>query len=305
MDNNSALGVMSELNISDDEFDIKRKEEKQIRKDGYEQMHVNTEHIDKSYKIQEKRKLERANYRKNKSKLYKQFKDEGLFKNKKEKGLHDHKLQELSMQSKRVVLIDLGYNSLMNYNELLSLACQVGRAYGQNKSRKNLLCYHLFGCTDEIMHYFEKMGASHWKVHIHKENLSQFLEDSEFTEKEIVKAKENILYFSPDSPNELGVLDEEFIIVLGGLVDKTIKKNQSLNQAEQLGLKSVRLPFSIYPTNMEQDDSNLFQSKKLNENQPLNIDNVINIIHDYLELKSWSLAFHNNISKRIKGKLIN
>lgn len=301
MVSNAFEELIYELSISDDdnESNAKRKKKKQLSKNDFDNLQLIC--ADKSKKIQEKRKIERMNYRKNKSKMYKQLNDEGLFKNKKEKALHDHKLQELSLQSKKVVIIDLSYNSLMNYNELLSLACQIGRAYGQNKSRKNLICYHLFGCSNEIMTYFDKMGSSNWKMHFHKETLMDFFEEPKFSETDLVKNKNEIMYFSPDSPTELEELNDEFIVVLGGLVDKSVKKNQSLDQAINLGLRSVRLPISKYTNDLI---SCIPQTKKLNENQPLNVDNVVNIIHDYLESKSWIVAFNNNICKRIKEKLV-
>ena len=53
--------------------------------------------------------------------------------------------------------------------------------------------------------------------------------------------KENIVYLSPDSRNELK-WDDEDVYVIGGLVDIDVKSNASLGKAKREGVRHAHLP---------------------------------------------------------------
>ena len=68
---------------------------------------------------------------------------------------------------------------------------------------------------------------------------SLILSESLFTSNELV-------YFSPDATEILDTIDSTKVYVIGGLVDRSIAKNQSLDRASSLGVQCVRLPLAEY-----------------------------------------------------------
>ena len=55
-----------------------------------------------------------------------------------------------------------------------------------------------------------------------------------------------LVYFSPDAEEALDAIDSSKVYVIGGLVDRSIAKNQSLNRANSMGVRCVRLPLAEY-----------------------------------------------------------
>lgn len=257
--------------------------------------------LTKEEKFKLKRIEARKAYRRNKALFYKQMCEEGLFKNKKEKKVFDQELQNKSLSSKCRIIIDLAFNSIMNYKEIQSLASQIGRCYGQNKHRINLFCYHIFGVSDKTVNdIFNKMEAFNWKMFFYNESLDEYLNRNNNVcsnnSDELYEFKDKMIYLSPDSSN---ILDEfnsnEFFLIMGGIVDKSVKKCLSLNRAISLNVKSCRLPL--------ENLTGLHKNKNVNLNQPLNLDNIVSIIHDYIESNSWNKALELNLVKRIVDKI--
>lgn len=60
--------------------------------------------------------------------------------------------------------------------------------------------------------------------------------------------KENIVYLSPESDNELLEVDVtgKTIYVVGGLIDRSVKKFASFDRANELGVKTARLPINPF-----------------------------------------------------------
>ena len=57
---------------------------------------------------------------------------------------------------------------------------------------------------------------------------------------------DELVYLSPDADEILDTIDTFKVYVIGGLVDRSIAKNQSLNRATALGVQCVRLPLAEY-----------------------------------------------------------
>ena len=55
-----------------------------------------------------------------------------------------------------------------------------------------------------------------------------------------------LVYLSPDADEVLDTIDTSKVYVIGGLVDRSIAKNQSLNRAMALDIQCVRLPLAEY-----------------------------------------------------------
>merc|ERR1712194_11116 len=79
--------------------------------------------------------------------------------------------------------------------------------------------------------------------------------------------RERLVVLSPDAEEDLNEVTDDCTYVIGGLVDRTIKRNQTLEQAEAQGNLCVRrLPIkSLGPPGMY---------------PVLNIDVVIRILHE-------------------------
>ena len=88
----------------------------------------------------------------------------------------------------------------------------------------------------------------------------------------------NIIYLSPDSENTLQRIEKNHFYIIGGMVDKTIKKNLSLEKAQKFGLNHAKLPINQF---LDQ-----------NQRKPLNIDTVVHLISEFLNQNDWERSFY-------------
>ncbi len=90
---------------------------------------------------------------------------------------------------------------------------------------------------------------------------------------------------SPDGHEELLEVKEKGVCyIIGGLVDKVVKKYATLGRANSLKIKSARLPIS-----------NFLKSCK---RTALNVDTVATMLSAYLKFKDWEKAFYYTMPKR-------
>lgn len=80
---------------------------------------------------------------------------------------------------------------------------------------------HLCSVGGLVEKQYEKMGYQYWTLESHKEDI---LDVAEIYNKKLV-------YLSPDAPDPLQTIEADTAYVIGGLVDRTVKKNASLNRA--------------------------------------------------------------------------
>ena len=75
----------------------------------------------------------------------------------------------------------------------------------------------------------------------------------ERTEKEVgeIFAKEDIVYLSPDAKEPLEDIHSSKVYVIGGLVDETVKKNETMELAKEKGFQCRRLPIEEHCTKAE------------------------------------------------------
>lgn len=72
--------------------------------------------------------------------------------------------------------------------------------------------------------------------------------------------------------------------MIGGLVDRTVIKNASLDRAKELGIPAKKLPISEW-----------MKGRKC-----LNLDHVVMILCKFKETNDWKLAFEYGAPKRWK-----
>merc|ERR1711953_110623 len=75
---------------------------------------------------------------------------------------------------------------------------------------------------------FEAIGFRKWLIHVHA--------DSCWT---VFDAKKLVI-LTPDADEDLEDVDEDSIYVIGGIVDRTVRKGQSRTQAEEHGAHCLR-----------------------------------------------------------------
>jgi Trm5-related predicted tRNA methylase len=93
---------------------------------------------------------------------------------------------------------------------------------------------------------FENINAPKWPINFHEGGVS-FADSTEEAKEGVCLKAEDTVYLSPDAEEALtdfDVLKTNFII--GGLIDRTIVKNASLNQSKNIGVVARRLPLAEF-----------------------------------------------------------
>lgn len=130
------------------------------------------------------------------------------------------------------------------------------------------------GKTRELL---EKSGLSNWDVHLEEKNYLEVFDTS-------VISRENLVYLTSDSPNELTDLDEQKVYIIGGLVDHNHHKCLCYETALKHGLSHARLPIAKYLS--------------MKTRSVLTVNQVFQIVCKYVECKDWLKAFVSTLPKR-------
>ncbi len=134
------------------------------------------------------------------------------------------------------VAIDLSYGDRMSAKEQASLARQLTRCWGANRRAAAPCGLHLTGlgsCPAACLPTNAgRPDHLSWKVGAH---------DGDVTE---AFPLHDLVFLSPDASEVLTELDPSKVYVIGGLVDASVQKQQSLQKACGLGARAVRLPLA-------------------------------------------------------------
>ncbi|KAJ5377398.1 tRNA (guanine(9)-N1)-methyltransferase [Penicillium cataractarum] len=205
------------------------------------------------------------------------------------------------------IVIDCGYDELMNPHERISLAGQLTRSYSENTRaiwRSNLM----FSSFDkQLKERFDKVLAPYrnWKgIRIIQEDFvhaSEILKEQmaspkggklvgPFAEKTDAKPEDGeVIYLSSDSDNILTELKPYCTYIIGGLVDKNRYKAVCYKSAVAKGIKTAKLPIGDYI--------------QMSSRQVLTTNHVVDIMLKWLELGDWGEAFMKVLPPRKGGKL--
>ena len=91
-----------------------------------------------------------------------------------------------------------------------------------------------------------------------------------------------LIYLSPDAPDELSVLSAEHVYVIGGLVDRHKKQRASLQRANALGIRSARLPLEAHMPHDMRGRSNALDA--------LNLNSVFRLLVEWSKCRDWTSA---------------
>ncbi|QSL66883.1 hypothetical protein MERGE_001270 [Pneumocystis wakefieldiae] len=191
------------------------------------------------------------------------------------------KLRKDQVPSDIKVIIDCGFDDKMIDKEIVSLSSQLTRCYSDNRR-----------CAYPIELYvtsFEGRLAERMRTVLKSQHISwrgiQFLDQSYdiLYEKEGFR-KEDFIYLTADSENTIYELDKSKIYIIGGLVDKNRYKNLCLDKAKSQGIYTAQLPIKDHI--------------KMGSRKVLTVNQVLKIMHQWIEIKDWEKAFLNVIPSR-------
>lgn len=182
---------------------------------------------------------------------------------------------DLAMKSGVKVAIDLSFLDRKNSTERErnSVIKQLCCAYGYMKQTGAFLSLHMTSFSTSIQELCNGMNLPAWKVHLHPEPLHEIFD------------RDSIVYLSPDSENVLQHVDPNAVYVIGGIADRSVRKGESKSRADDLKIKTARLPIAEHVS-----------CRKI----VLNIDSVIQILADYVAEQDWQKALEKHIPKRHK-----
>ncbi|KAJ0395193.1 hypothetical protein ATCC90586_001794 [Pythium insidiosum] len=158
--------------------------------------------------------------------------------------------------------------------ECHSVFKQLGCAYGYMKQcpLDRVISLRVASCAGAARAIAEHHGVHKWKIHVHEEPV-----DAVYDPRELV-------YLSPDAEDVLLELDPRAVYVVGGIVDRSVRKGESLAKASRRRLRSKRLPLPEH----------------LSVRKPvLNIDNVLVALNEVMNHGDWPRALATAVPKRM------
>ncbi|WVQ97063.1 hypothetical protein IAU59_004173 [Kwoniella sp. CBS 9459] len=232
------------------------------------------------------------------------------------------------------VVVDLGFDELMNEQEINSMSSQLGYVYSSNRTSKRPIntVIHTSFSPKASPRLWERMSASNW----HKwsrsywwaeglDHLDNALSSSSSslapestadttmsvtniatagTEEinkgtdsletklsggqlppELEKGRHRLVYLSADAEEELTTLSEDDVYIIGGIVDRNRYKNLCQDKAEKLEIRTARLPIGSFIANLP--------TRKV-----LTVNQVFDILVQYITLEDWKAAFEAVIPQR-------
>ncbi|XP_019640586.1 PREDICTED: tRNA methyltransferase 10 homolog B-like isoform X1 [Branchiostoma belcheri] len=190
------------------------------------------------------------------------------------------KLTRATEQGLKVVL-DMSFGEKMTQKEASRLAGQVGRVHGANKLSERPFHVYLTSLMQD--------GMLHRECVRRNEGFQHFL-GIEQTSKHFLEVfeKEDIVYLSPDSPNDLLELDDKKVYVIGGLVDETVQKNVTITQATEKGLQTAKLPIDVFMQRQPGSKGNSI----------LTVNQVFEILLKFYTTRDWRIALPVGLPER-------
>ena len=188
-----------------------------------------------------------------------------------------------------IICFDLNYNSYMDWKEQKSLVSQLSLCYSINKHNKKKINFYFTNMTKDLMDKLNKNGAENWKVHYH---------DSPFYSiEELIKLNKEFVYLTPDAEEDLEDVTDDKIYIIGGIVDRTVIKNLSLNRISNLKHDNNYNKINIISRKLP-----LLKYIKDLKNIVLNINTVVEILSLYYDMdedkKDWKTVFETALPKR-------
>lgn len=176
------------------------------------------------------------------------------------------KKMEEAMAHGQNICIDLAYD-VTNHNERerSSLVKQLILCYSYLKTSPASVHMHLASIDNGSPLYdrLHNMGHENWFASRHTRSSWEVFDTSK------------IVFLSPDATDVITDIDPDLTYVIGGIIDRTVKKAITLGEAERLGARAMRLPLQEHTPGLS--------------THILNVDHVFRILLDYIQFKVCQL----------------
>lgn len=182
-------------------------------------------------------------------------------------------LETSFLEGRPKIAINCAFDDVMNDVELTSLARQIQLTYGIFKTSSVPFQLHITSMTPQNAAHprLEKFGFSTWRVHFH--------------DKPYWEVFSSAIVLSPDAEEEIDEVDPDATYIIGGLVDRTVSKFETLTQAREHAVaRCLRLPLRRFA--------------KPGCASILNIDCVVQLLLRRHAGLSWTEAFEQCLPKR-------
>ena len=277
-----------------------KQSEKNKRREEYikNQKPKEEKEFDKDYIKNKRKQKKKMKAQKIKMKNYQAVKN--MTKEEKEKYYDEYYKQKIALKEKEkedliqaynsnfIICFDLNFNTYMDSKEQKSLTAQLALCYNINKHNKKKVNFYFTNMTQDIMDRLNKNDAEKWKVHY---SYSPF-----YLIDDLIKLKKEFVYLSPDAEEELDDVSEDKIYIIGGIVDRTVIQNLSMNRINgikndnncDIKIVSKKLPLLKYIKDVK--------------NTVLNINTVVEILSLYADMdkdkKDWKNVLERALPKR-------
>ncbi|KAF5387952.1 hypothetical protein D9615_000665 [Tricholomella constricta] len=208
------------------------------------------------------------------------------------------------------VVVDLGFDDMMNEKEIISLCSQLAYTYSANRNAAHpfsLIYTSLNGRTHARLEDMNDAGYKRWtNTEWWKEGYERLWQgqgapkDSESnneasdmpirpsTSEDVsaqIDVQQSVVYLTADSEEELTELKPEETYIIGGICDHNRYKNLCMNKAKKSSIRTARLPIGRYLASLP--------TRKV-----LTVNQVFEILLKWVETRDWEEAFHSVIPKR-------
>jgi len=178
---------------------------------------------------------------------------------------------QLAMTNGQRIAIDLGYVKHCTERDMKSIVKQFAYMQRPNREHEKPFAIHLTSCNLLWREALKKTGGLNWKMHFHEKPVFEMF------------PKDQLVYLSPDAEQDLTELSQEKVYVIGGIVDRTVKKGLSLRRAKDYQVEVRRLP--------------LGKIRLLGKNV-LNIDTMIEVLLNFQISSDWTQILRDYLPAR-------
>ncbi|KFK31353.1 hypothetical protein AALP_AA6G101400 [Arabis alpina] len=189
----------------------------------------------------------------------------------------EKKIERLT-QAKEIgqnIVVDVDFAHCMSETEISSLIQQIMYCYAVNGRSTSPCHLWLTGIKEQMSSHLDKLpGFDKWFIEKETRCYIEAMADR----------KDNLVYLTADSETVLDDLDPKDIYIIGGLVDRNRFKGITMNKAQEQGIKTAKLPIGEY--------------MKMSTSQVLTVNQVLEILVNFLETRDWKTSFFTVIPQR-------
>lgn len=145
-----------------------------------------------------------------------------------------------SMLFGQPIVFDMNFEHVMRPQDVVRLFDQFLLSHGSNKIHRDP--FHFVLCNHHKDSYFQKIFDKNCLNRSQDEYLFTLTNQSYLD----LYPHSDLVYLTPDAPQELTTFDHNAIYILGGLVDKVNAKPLTLAKAKREKIKMAKLPLDRY-----------------------------------------------------------